>query len=578
MSSSSPAAPRTARQTSPAGAGTSAKGEKLDPALVRLALVILVGVVAVQLDATITSVAIQTLGKEFDVGVSTIQWVSTGYLLALAMVIPLTGWSVERFGGKRMWILSLGMFLVGSALCGVAWSASSLIGFRVLQGLGGGLLLPLMQTILAQAAGPAQLPKVMAAVSLPAVVTPVLGPVLGGVIVDNISWRWIFFINIPVCLIAIFLAQRVLPATRASERHPLDVVGLALLSPGLAVAVYGFSEAGSKGNFANAHVLVPMLIGLALLAAFAVHALRTKVEPIIDLRLLRNPAFLGSTTLMFLFGMSLFGAMFLTPLFEQIARGRDATGAGLLLAPQGLGLGIGMILVAPRANRISPRVMVIFGLALTVLGSIAYTQAGRGPSEWLLGFSLAVRGVGMAVTMIPVMTATYHGLRHDQIPRATTASRILQQIGGSIGTAVLAVVLATQIRGHAGAGASIAVAGGSGDGPIPSWVADAFGTTFWLPVIFTVVSVPAAFLLPRRLAGAEAAVAGPAATTEPAGVGAAVSVSTDGVEIVTAAPSVTAGATEAVAIEANADGQEPSSPPPAPRSAPEHASPTAVPD
>ncbi|WP_076820418.1 DHA2 family efflux MFS transporter permease subunit [Pseudofrankia asymbiotica] len=582
MSSSSPAAPQTPRQASPAaagaggGAGTSAMGEKLDPALLRLALVILVGVVAVQLDATIISVAIQTLGKEFDVGVSTIQWVSTGYLLALAMVIPLTGWSVERFGGKRMWILSLGMFLAGSALCGVAWSASSLIGFRVLQGLGGGMLLPLMQTILAQAAGPAQLPRVMAAISIPGVVIPVLGPVLGGVIVDNISWRWIFFVNIPVCVIAIYLARRVLPAaTRAGERHPLDLVGLALLSPGLAIAVYGFSEAGSKGNFGNAHVLVPMLIGLALLAAFAVHALRTKVEPIIDLRLLRNPAFLGSTILMFLFGMSLYGVMFLTPLFEQVARGRDATGAGLLLAPQGLGMGLGMIVVAPRANRISPRVLVVIGLVLTVLASVAYTQVGHGPSEWLLGFSLAIRGLGMALMMIPVMTATYHGLRHDQIPRATTASRILQQIGGSIGTAVLAVVLATQIRGHAGAGASITAAGGSGDGPIPSWVADAFGTTFWLPLIFTVISVPAAFLLPRRLAGAEAATAGPSATTEAAGVGAAVSVSEDGVEIVTAASSVTAGTPEIVEIEANGqangNGQKPSSLPPAPRSASEPA-------
>jgi EmrB/QacA subfamily drug resistance transporter len=509
LAQNSPAEPagggETAAAAEPAGGAVGAAAaavddDKLDPALVRLALVILVGVVAVQLDATITSVAIQTLGNQFDVGVSTIQWVSTGYLLALAMVIPLTGWSVERFGGKHMWILSLALFLVGSALCGVAWSAGSLIGFRVLQGLGGGMLLPLMQTILAQEAGPSQLPKVMAAVSVPAILTPILGPVLGGVIVDNVSWRWIFFINIPVCIIAIFLARRVMRSTRSSERHPLDIRGLALLSPGLAVAVYGFSEAGSKGNFANAHVLVPMLIGLALLGAFAVHALRTRIEPIIDLRLLRNPAFLGATTLMFLFGMSLFGAMFLTPLYEQVARGRDATGAGLLLAPQGVGLGLGMLMIAPRANRLSARAMVIAGLAVTALGQIAYTQAGHNPAEWLLGLSLMLRGFGMALTMIPVMTATYHGLRHDQIPRATTTSRILQQIGGSIGTAVLAVVLASQIRDHAGADATIGSAGGAG-GDIPGWVADAFGTTFWLPLVFSILSVPAAFLIPKRLAG-----------------------------------------------------------------------------
>ncbi|MBL7496313.1 DHA2 family efflux MFS transporter permease subunit [Frankia sp. CNm7] len=512
----------TPAASAPAGTGiaTSAKDEKLDPAVIRLALVILVGAVAVQLDATITSVAIETLGRTFDVGVSTIQWVTTAYLLALAMVIPLTGWSVERFGGKRMWIVSLVLFLAGSVLCGLAWSAESLIAFRVVQGLGGGLLLPLMQTLLAQAAGPAQLPKLIAAISVPSILTPVLGPILGGVIVDSVSWRWIFLINIPVCLIAIFLAIRVLPDPRGSERHPLDILGLALLSPGLAIAVYGFSEAGSEGSFDNARVLVPLLIGLALLAAFTVHALRARIEPIIDLRLLRNPAFLGSTGLMFLFGMSLFGAMFLTPIYEQVARGRSATEAGLLLAPQGLGMGIGLIVFAPRANRLSARGMVIAGLVLTVLGSVAYTQAGHTPSEWLLGSSLAVRGLGMAITMIPTMTATYHGLRHDQIPRATTTSRILQQIGGSLGTAVLAVVLATEIRERAGsagsAGApvtaeSVAAAGG----PVPNWLAEAFGTTFWWPVIFTLISIPAAFLIPRRLASAEQGPGASAASPAP---------------------------------------------------------------
>jgi EmrB/QacA subfamily drug resistance transporter len=506
MSASAPETPATPT-AAPEGAGPPS--DKLDPALVRLALVILVGVVAVQLDATIISVAIDTLSRTFDVGVSTIQWVSTGYLLALALVIPLTGWTVERFGGKRMWILSLAMFLIGSLLCGLAWSAGSLIGFRVLQGLGGGMLLPLMQTILAQAAGPSQLPKLMAAISVPAILTPILGPVLGGVIVDNISWRWIFLINIPVCIIAIVLALRVLPNPRQEERHPLDIVGFALLSPGLAVAVYGFSEAGSKGSFANAGVLIPLVIGVVLLAAFAAHALRTKTEPIIDLRLFRNRAFLGSTSLMFLFGMSLYGAMFLTPLFEQVARGRSATGAGLLLAPQGLGLGIGMVFIAPRANRLSGRGQVAVGMLLTALGSVAYTQVGHNPSEWLLGTSLTVRGLGMAIAIIPAMTATYHGLRHDQIPRATTASRILQQIGGSLGTAVLAVVLATQFSSHTGAGGSAVATRGSHGGIVPGWVPDVFGNTFWLTVIFSVISVPLALLIPKRLAGPETPAAGP---------------------------------------------------------------------
>ncbi|WP_328591800.1 MFS transporter [Candidatus Frankia alpina] len=231
------------------GAGV-AGGDRLDPALVRLALIVLAGAVVVQLDATIVSVALDTLARSFGVDVSTIQWVSTGYLLALAVVIPLTGWSVERFGGKRMWLVSLALFLVGSVLCGIAWSASSLIAFRIVQGAGGGLLLPLMQAILAQAAGPERLGRLMATVAIPALLTPVLGPVIGGVLIDDFGWRWVFLVNVPVCALAIALAWRWMPELRVAQRHPFDGVGFALLSPGLAAAIYGLSEAGRHGDFA----------------------------------------------------------------------------------------------------------------------------------------------------------------------------------------------------------------------------------------------------------------------------------------------------------------------------------------
>jgi EmrB/QacA subfamily drug resistance transporter len=480
-----------AAQAPPTTAGGDA--DRLDPALIRLAMIILAGAVVVQLDATIVSVAIDTLGRSFDVGLSTIQWVSTGYLLALAMVIPLTGWSVERFGGKRMWMLSLVLFLGGSALCGAAWSAGSLIAFRVLQGIGGGLILPLMQGLLAQAAGPQRMGRLMAAVAVPALLTPILGPVIGGVIIENLSWRWIFFINVPVCLVALLVAWRWMPDLRSPGRHRLDALGLALLSPALAAVVYGFSEAGSQGSFGRAQVIVPLVAGVALLVLFAAHALRTKIEPIIDLRLFRARAFAGAAGMMFLFGISLFGAMFLLPLYEQQVRGRSAIDAGLLLAPQGLGMMIAMIVIGRLVDRgNNPRLFVIVGLLLSVLGSVAYTQVGEGPSEWLLGGSLAIRGAGLAAAMIPVMSAAYYGLRRDEIPRATSAVRIFQQVGGSVGTAVLAVVLSHQISAHAG---------GRGR-PDPGALANAFGTTFWWTLAFTLVALPFAILLPGRPAAA----------------------------------------------------------------------------
>jgi EmrB/QacA subfamily drug resistance transporter len=225
----------------------------LDRALLRLASVVVLGTIMSILDTTIVNVAIETLGRELHSSLSAIQWVATGYLLALATVIPLTGWAMERFGGKRMWMISVTLFLAGSALCGISWSVESLIVFRVLQGFGGGMILPIGQAILAQAAGPQRMGRVMSVIGVPTLLGPVLGPVIGGLIVDHASWRWIFFVDLPVGIVALGLAWRILPAADVRRaRPPLDLVGLLLLSPGLAALVYGLSEFGIEGGFGSA--------------------------------------------------------------------------------------------------------------------------------------------------------------------------------------------------------------------------------------------------------------------------------------------------------------------------------------
>src|SRR5215470_221239 len=178
-------------------------GAGLDPALKKLSAVVLLGAAMTILDTTIVAVAINTLGHDFDVSVSTIQWVATGYLLALSIVIPLTGWAIERFGARTLWIGSLALFLAGSVLSGAAWSAGSLIAFRVVQGIGGGIILPVGQTMLARAAGPQRMGRVMSVVAVPALLGPVLGPVIGGLIIDAFSWRWIFYVNVPVGIVAL---------------------------------------------------------------------------------------------------------------------------------------------------------------------------------------------------------------------------------------------------------------------------------------------------------------------------------------------------------------------------------------
>lgn len=466
---------------------TSSKPEKLDPALVRLAMIVLLGAVVVQLDTTIVTVAIDTFSREFSAPLSTVQWVTTAYLLAMAVVMPVSGWATDRFGAKASWLFALMMFLLGSTLCGLAWSLESLIAFRALQGLGGGLILPLMQGIIAQAAGPARMRQLMGVIAIPTAVVPVLGPVLGGVIVDDLDWRWVFLVNVPVCLAGLYAAWRGMPQLGAPGKRRLDVLGLSLLSPGLAFCVFGLSEAGRKGGFGDAEVVWPLVVGTVLLAGFVGHALSTRHEPIIDLRLFRSGAFTGSAMLLLLFGFSLFGGLFLVPLFDQRVRGLSPIEAGLMLAPQGAGMSLALIGVARLGAGVSPRVVTMAGLVLTTAGTLVYTQADAGTNAILLAASMAVRGVGIGAAFVTVMTTAYHGLAPAAIPRATSTTRILQQIGASFGTAVLAVVLTQGSRGVTDV-----------DG-----LAAAFGNAFWWTLWFTALAAPLVALLPAAQPSSE---------------------------------------------------------------------------
>jgi EmrB/QacA subfamily drug resistance transporter len=474
--------------------------DKLSPQLIRLAITIMFGAFAVQLDATMVNVAFNTFLKDFNSTLSTVQWVGTAYLLAMAMVIPLTGWSIERYGARAMWMFSITAFLAGSILCGVAWSVPSLIAFRVLQGIGGGMIIPLAQTILAQAAGPERLGKVMAAVGIPAILGPVLGPVLGGLIISDLSWRWIFYVNIPVCLVGLWAALRTMSGERPVHAAPpkLDVLGLALLSPGIAALVYGLSEAGSRGSFTDGHVIVPIVAGVALLLIFVAKTLRTRIEPILDLRLFRSRGFASSSALVFISGISLFGATVLLPLYFQQVRGYTPLHAGVLLIPQGVGLGLSLMIAGDLTDKVNPRPLALVGLLLAAAGSLVFTQIGATTNLVLLGVAMAVSGLGLGAALVPVFAAALRGLRNDEIPRATSGVRIFQQLGASFGIAVLLVILQREIADHLKAAAGHVTA---------NTAAHAFGATFWWPFAFALAAcIPALFLPPKPAAevGAEA--------------------------------------------------------------------------
>ncbi|MES5817075.1 MDR family MFS transporter [Streptomyces sp. RG80] len=404
----------------------------------RLAGILVLGAMAPLLDSTIVSLALHTLGHDLRTSTTGVQWVSTAYLLALAAVVPVSGWAVERYGARRVWLGSLSLFLAGSMLCGLAWNIGSLVVFRIVQGVGGGVLLPVLQTLVMRAAGGRDLGRLMAVITLPALLGPILGPVLGGLIVGHLSWRWIFYVNLPLCLLALALAWRGIPKDGPGTAHRLDTTGLLLLSPGLAALVYGLSQDGTVRATS-----IPL--GALLVALFTAHALRSPA-PLVDLRLFRDRAFAVSSTLMFLNGLALYGGMFLLPLYYQQARGEGVVAAGLLLAPQGLGSLLSRA-TGPLTDRVGPRPVVLTGLLLSALGTLPFALPH--PAAALLPLALVVRGLGMSAANLAVNVGAYQGLGPDRIPHGSTTVRIVQQLGGSVGTAVLAAVLAEGGFSHA---------------------------------------------------------------------------------------------------------------------------------
>ncbi len=460
---------------------TESPAEALDPELKRLATAIVVGAMAVILDTTIVSVGLHDLSASLGASVSTIQWVSTAYLLAMFVTIPITGWAQSRLGSKRLWLTALTLFTVGSVLCAAAWDAPSLIAFRALQGVGGGVMLPLMTTILMQAAQGRNLGRLIATVSLPAALGPILGPVLGGIILSYLSWHWIFLINLPLGIVALVLAVRLFPPGEPGKRVPLDVVGLLLVSPGVVLVIYGLTQVGHAGGFGHPAVLVPLLAGLVLLAGFVAWALSRGSRALIDVRLFRHRALSASSLLLFLTGIALYGSMLLLPLYWQQVRGEDALSAGLLLAPQGVGALMSRTLAGRLTDSIGGRWVAIAGFVVLALATIPFALSTETTSTWYLMAVLVVRGFGLGAVFIPLMTGAYVGLQREEMPHASTVTRIAQQVGGSFGVAVLAVILTNAAAGATDLGG----------------LADAYDVAFWWATGFTVVAAGLSFLLPR---------------------------------------------------------------------------------
>jgi EmrB/QacA subfamily drug resistance transporter len=480
---------------------TDTSSTRVDPHVMKVAGVLIVGALAVVFDTTIVSVALHTLSTDLHAPVSTIQWVTTGYLLALGMTVPLSAWAYGRFGGKRLWMLALAIFLIGSIASSLAWDAPSLIAFRVIQGVGGGLMLPLLQTLIVAAAGGKLLGRTIAVVALPALLGPILGPLAGGLILTAFDWRWMFWVNVPFCIAGLVLAWRLLPKDAPGTGSRLDVAGLLMLSPGIAGVMIGLSNVAGTDGFWRPWVLVPLVAGVVLLAAFGVYAAR-KRSPLVDIRLLRHRSLGSASAVLFLSGFALYGAMLLLPLFWQQVRGVDALTAGLMLVPQGVGTLFSRTLAGRLTDGIGARWVTVGGFVIVALSTLPFTVADASTSDFVLVAALLVRGFGLGAVTIPVMTVSYLGLEKQEIAHSSVITRLTQQVGGAFGSAVLAVVLQAALTANVPRGAS--------------GIADAYDQAFWWSIAFTVLAVALSFALPGRpRASASPASASPASATAP---------------------------------------------------------------
>ncbi|GLY79963.1 MDR family MFS transporter [Actinoallomurus iriomotensis] len=470
----------------------------IEPELKRIALAIVVGAIMTVLDTTIVNVAINKLAHDFQTPLSTIQWTLTGYTLALSMSIPLTAWTIRRFGAKTMWITALVLFIGGSALCGASWSVLSLIIFRVLQGFGGGLLMPVGQTMLATAAGPQRMGRMMTVISVPAMLAPVLGPVLGGAILDTLSWRWLFLINLPVGAVALLLAVRLLPRDPDREAGDrIDITGLALLSPGLAALVYGLSQAGND----NLRLLAGTATGLLLLAVFTIRAIRMaggNTRPLVDVTTFRHRAFTTSVAALFTYSAAVFGLLVVLPIYFQTVQGRSPAATGLLLAPFGLGAMLTMPMAGRMTDRSGPRGVTLAGLLIMMLGTVPFTQLQADTSTTVLTASLFTIGLGHGMIAPPLMAAAFQGLNRSEMPSATTTANILARVGTSVGTAALAVILQIYLRAGLHRSTTLTDAAKTRTPHALSVLTDAFAHTLWWTFGIAAIALVPTVLIPPR--------------------------------------------------------------------------------
>ena len=388
------------------------------------------------MDATIVNVALPTIGRDFHVSPTSVASVAIAFLVSLAVFIPASGWLGDRFGGKRVLLTAIVVFTVASALCGVATSLGELVIFRVLQGVGGGMLAPVGMAMLMRAFPPEERIRASAILTVPTTLAPALGPVLGGLLVTDLSWRWVFYVNVPIGAAAFVFGLLFLQHAPQDRAGRFDLPGFVLSGLGLGLAMYGVSEGPNEG-WHKPDVLLTIAVGLVLLIAAVIVELRT-AEPIVDLRLLANRLFRSSNGVMILASIAFLGTLYAVSLYYQDGRGLSALDAGLSTFPEALGVMAGAQLASRVLYpRLGPRRHLTIGLVGTSASIALLALLGPGTSLWWARLLMLALGLSMAQVFIPTQAAAFATITPAATGRASTMFNTVRQLGGAIGVAIL---------------------------------------------------------------------------------------------------------------------------------------------
>jgi len=419
--------------------------ERVKAPVVQMVIIIL-GVFMAILDTSVVNVAIPTIETAFGATTNEIQWVLTGYMLTMGVLIPISGWLTDRFGAKHIFLFALAMFTIGSALCGMSWNTSSIIVFRIVQALGGGFMMPVAMNIIYRLYPPERRGLVMGMFGISIMVAPAFGPALSGYLVEYSNWRLIFYINVPVGILAFILGLTVMHEFSHEVKGKFDILGFSLSTVGFFSLLYGLNEVPSKG-WNSAEVILFLTIGLLSLVMLVVVELSVK-NPVIQFRVFKDYMFSMSVVISSIVNVALFAGIFFVPIYLQNIVGLSPIRTGLLMMPAALASAIMMPVSGRLFDKVGARPLGFIGLAIVTTATIGFTHLGRNTSINYIQWMYILRSLGMGLTMMPIMTAGMNTLPLSLVSQGSALSNTVRQVAASLGIAVLTTVMTERSKFH----------------------------------------------------------------------------------------------------------------------------------